>query len=113
MRDELFCFVLFDLQLSACLCWHYYHNNNFPTLKFVVVMADLLAICWESCACVYWYVQMSARVRKGVPPSLHFRTAAACCNKTTPTAVLRHDHTSSHAATGQHEQGKQCCRTHC
>ena len=43
----LFCFVLFALQLSVCLWWHDYRRDDFPTLKFVVVMADLLAICLE------------------------------------------------------------------
>ena len=42
---NLFCFVLFSLQLSVCLWWHDYRRDGFPTLKFVVVMADLLAIC--------------------------------------------------------------------
>ena len=41
----LFCFVLFSLQLSVCLWWHDYRRDVFPTLKFGVVMADLLAIC--------------------------------------------------------------------
>ena len=41
----LFCFVLFALQLSVCLWWHDYRRDGFPTLKFVVVIADLLAIC--------------------------------------------------------------------
>ena len=41
----LFCFVLFSLQLSVCLWWHDYRRDDFPTLKFGVVMADLLAIC--------------------------------------------------------------------
>ena len=41
----LFCFVLFSLQLSVCLWWHDYCRDDFPTLKFVVVIADLLAIC--------------------------------------------------------------------
>ena len=41
----LFCFVLFALQLSVCLWWHDYRRDDFPTLKFGVVMADLLAIC--------------------------------------------------------------------
>ena len=41
----LFCFVLFALQLSVCLWWHDYRRDGFPTLKFGVVMADLLAIC--------------------------------------------------------------------
>ena len=40
----LFCFVLFSLQLSVCLWWHDYRRDGFPTLKFVVVIADLLAI---------------------------------------------------------------------
>ena len=39
---NLFCFVLFDLQLSACLWWHDYRSNGFPTLKFVAVIADPL-----------------------------------------------------------------------
>ena len=43
----LFCFVLFALQLSVCLWWHDYRRDGFPTLKFGVVMADLLAICRE------------------------------------------------------------------
>ena len=42
---DLFCFVLFALQLSVCLWWHDYRRDDFPTLKFGVVMADLLAIC--------------------------------------------------------------------
>ena len=41
----LFCFVLFALQLSVCLWWHDYRRDDFPTLKFGVVIADLLAIC--------------------------------------------------------------------
>ena len=41
----LFCFVLFSLQLSVCLWWHDYRRDDSPTLKFVVVIADLLAIC--------------------------------------------------------------------
>jgi hypothetical protein len=41
----LFCFVLFALQLLVCLWWHDYRRDVFPTLKFGVVMADLLAIC--------------------------------------------------------------------
>ena len=40
-----FCFVLFALQLSVCLWWHDYRRDVFPTLKFGVVMADLLTIC--------------------------------------------------------------------
>ena len=40
-RNVLFCFVLFSLQLSVCLWWHDYHRDVFPTLKFVVVIADL------------------------------------------------------------------------
>ena len=40
-----FCFVLFSLQLSVCLWWHDYRREDFPTLKFGVVLADLLAIC--------------------------------------------------------------------
>ena len=36
-----FCFVLFALQLSVCLWWHDYRRDDFPTLKFVVVIADL------------------------------------------------------------------------
>ena len=40
-----FCFVLFSLQLSVCLWWHDYRKNGLPTLKFVVVIADPLAIC--------------------------------------------------------------------
>jgi hypothetical protein len=39
-----FCFVLFAMQLSVCLWWHDYRRDVFHTLKFVVVMADLLAI---------------------------------------------------------------------
>ena len=35
---------LFELQLSVCLWWHDYRRDGFPTLKFVVVIADLLAI---------------------------------------------------------------------
>ena len=38
---EKFCFVLFALQLSVCLWWHDYRRDDFPTLKFGVVMADL------------------------------------------------------------------------
>ena len=38
---DLFCFVLFALQLSVCLWWHDYRRDDFPTLKFGVVMADL------------------------------------------------------------------------
>ena len=41
----LFCFVLFALQLSLCLWWHDYRRDDFPTLKFEMVLADLLAIC--------------------------------------------------------------------
>ena len=41
---NLFCFVLFPLQLSVCLWWHDYRRDDFPTLKFGVVMADLLAL---------------------------------------------------------------------
>ena len=37
----MFCFVLFALQLSVCLRWHDYRRDDFPTLKFGVVMADL------------------------------------------------------------------------
>ena len=37
----VFCFVLFALQLSVCLWWHDYRRDGFPTLKFVVVIADL------------------------------------------------------------------------
>ena len=37
----LFCFVLFALQLSVCLWWHDYRRDDFPTLKFGVVIADL------------------------------------------------------------------------
>ena len=44
-RLVLFCFVLFSLQLSVCLWWHDYRRDDFPTLKFGVVIADLLAIC--------------------------------------------------------------------
>ena len=40
-RVFLFCFVLFALQLSVCLWWHDYHRDDLPTLKFVVVIADL------------------------------------------------------------------------
>ena len=36
-----FCFVLFALQLSVCLWWHDYRRDDFPTLKFGVVLADL------------------------------------------------------------------------
>ena len=35
------CFVLFALQLSVCLWWHDYRRDDFPTLKFGVVLADL------------------------------------------------------------------------
>ena len=38
------CFVLLSLQLSVCLWWHDYRRDDFPTLEFRVVMADLLAI---------------------------------------------------------------------
>ena len=38
-------FVLISLQLSVCLWWHAYRRGDFPTLKFVVVIALLLAIC--------------------------------------------------------------------
>ena len=38
---RLFCFVLFALQLSVCLWWHDYRRDDFPTLKFGVVLADL------------------------------------------------------------------------
>ena len=41
----LFCFVLISLQLLVCLWWHDYRRDDFPTLSFVVVIADLLAIC--------------------------------------------------------------------
>ena len=34
-------FVLFALQLSVCLWWHDYRRDDFPTLKFGVVLADL------------------------------------------------------------------------
>ena len=45
-RHPRFCFfVLFVLQLSVCLWWHDYRRDVFPTLKFGLVMADLLAIC--------------------------------------------------------------------
>ena len=37
----MFCFVLFALQLSVCLWWHDYRRDDFPTLKFGVVIADL------------------------------------------------------------------------
>ena len=37
--QPLFCFVLCSLQLSVCLWWHDYRRDDFPTLKFVVVMA--------------------------------------------------------------------------
>ena len=37
----LFCFVLFALQLSVCLWWHDYRRDDFPILKFGVVIADL------------------------------------------------------------------------
>ena len=40
-RWGLFCFVLFALQLSVCLWWHDYRRDDFPTLKFGVVLADL------------------------------------------------------------------------
>ena len=36
-----FCFVLFSLQLPVCLWWHDYRRDDFPTLKFGVVLADL------------------------------------------------------------------------
>ena len=36
----MFCFVLFSLQLSVCLWWHDYRRDDFPTLKFGVVLAD-------------------------------------------------------------------------
>ena len=32
-----------------------------------------------SCACVIWFVRECARVREGMPPSLHFRTAPGRC----------------------------------
>ena len=32
-----------------------------------------------SCACVRWFVRECARVREGMPPSLHFRTAPGRC----------------------------------
>ena len=32
-----------------------------------------------SCACVKWFVRECARVREGMPPSLHFRTAPGRC----------------------------------
>ena len=33
-------------QLSVCLWWHDYRRGDFPTLKFVVLIAfELLAIC--------------------------------------------------------------------
>ena len=31
------------------------------------------------CACVKWFVRECARVREGMPPSLHFRTAPGRC----------------------------------
>ena len=40
----LFCFVLFDLNLSVCLWWYDYRRGGLPTLKFVVVIAGPLAI---------------------------------------------------------------------
>ena len=33
------------MQLSVCLWWHDFRRDDFPTLKFGVEMADLLAIC--------------------------------------------------------------------
>ena len=36
---------LFSLQLSVCLWWHECCWDDFPTLKFVVVIADQLVIC--------------------------------------------------------------------
>ena len=44
-RPVLFYCFVFALQLSVCLWWHDYRRDDFPTLKFGVVMADLLAIC--------------------------------------------------------------------
>ena len=44
-KPGVFCFVLFSLQLSVCLWWQDYRRDDFPTLKFVVVIAGLLAIC--------------------------------------------------------------------
>ena len=41
----LFCFYCISLQLSVCLWWHDYRRECLPTLKFVVVIAFLLAIC--------------------------------------------------------------------
>ena len=41
----MFCFVLFALKLPVRLWWNDYRRDDFPTLKFGVVMADLLAIC--------------------------------------------------------------------
>ena len=38
---SLLSFVLFALQLSVCLWWHDYRRDDFPTLKFGVVIADL------------------------------------------------------------------------
>ena len=40
-EHPVFCFVLFSLQLPVCLWWHDYRRDDFPTLKFGVVMADL------------------------------------------------------------------------
>ena len=43
-RDEAwsqFCFVLCSLQLFVCLWWHDYRRDDFPTLKFGVVLANL------------------------------------------------------------------------
>ena len=43
-QQVLFCFVLFSLKLSVCLWWHDYRRDDLPTLKFGVVIGDLLAI---------------------------------------------------------------------
>ena len=45
VESPRFCFVLFSLQLSVFLWWHDYRRDGFPTLKFGVVIADLLTIC--------------------------------------------------------------------
>ena len=41
-----------------------------------------------SCACVIWFVRECARVREGMPPSLHFRTAGRCVSLFTILPVV-------------------------
>ena len=43
----LFCFVCLAtlMVLAVCLWWYDYRRDDFSTLKFVVVMADTVAIC--------------------------------------------------------------------